>query len=133
RIDEILIRRNRIAELYTKRLNRIENVITLIVPTEIKMSWFVYVVQLNPQKFSRDKRDEVITRLAEKGVNCRDRFPPIHLEPLFVKMFGYKAGDFPITERSSGSTIALPFHNNLTEEEIDYVCSSLAEVLGKLK
>ena len=35
-------------------------------------------------------------------------------------MFGYKKGDFPVTEKVSKGTIALPFFNNLKEEEIDY-------------
>ncbi len=133
RVEDILERRNHIASLYTERLNKIENVITPTVPSEIKMSWFVYVIRLNPEKFSRQERNEIITKLGASGVNCRDRFPPIHLEPLYVQMFGYKEGDFPITERVSGSTIALPFHNNLTEAEIEYVSDTLQAVLESVK
>ncbi len=133
RIDEILTKRNRVAALYSKCLGQIKNIIVPIVPPEIKMSWFVYVIRLNPQEFSREDRDKVIARLAERGVNCRDRFPPIHLEPLYVQMFGYKAGDYPITERVSGSTIALPFHNNLTEAEIKYVSDTLKSALEEIK
>jgi len=44
-------------------------------------------------------------------------------------MFGYKEGDFPITEGIASRTIALPFHNNLTEEEIDYVVSNLNDMM----
>jgi len=40
-----------------------------------------------------------------------------------------KRGDFPITEGISSRTIALPFHNNLTEEEIEYVVSNLDDIL----
>jgi perosamine synthetase len=42
-------------------------------------------------------------------------------------MFGYKEGDFPITEDVTGSTIALLFFNNLKEEQIDYVLEKLKE------
>ena len=35
-------------------------------------------------------------------------------------MFGYKKGDFPITELISDSTIALPFYNNLEENDVKY-------------
>ncbi|MDP3991316.1 MAG: DegT/DnrJ/EryC1/StrS family aminotransferase [Candidatus Colwellbacteria bacterium] len=133
RIEEILARRSQIASLYNERLKKIKNVHIPYVGPEInKMSWFVYVIQLNPEKFSRQERNEVIAKLGKRGVNCRDRFPPIHLEPLYVGTFGYKAGDFPITERVSGATIALPFHNNLTEEEVIYVCDSLEKVLSEI-
>jgi perosamine synthetase len=42
-------------------------------------------------------------------------------------MFGYKEGDFPIAEDVSRRTIALPFFNNLKEEQIDYVVEKLKE------
>ena len=42
-------------------------------------------------------------------------------------MFGYKEGDFPVTEDVGGRTIALPFFNNLKEEQIDYVVEKLKE------
>ena len=42
-------------------------------------------------------------------------------------MFGYKRRDFPITEDVGGRTIALPFFNNLKEEQVDYVVEKLKE------
>jgi len=36
-------------------------------------------------------------------------------------MFGYKEGDFPVTEDVAERTIALPFFSNLKEEQIGYV------------
>ena len=48
-------------------------------------------------------------------------------------MFGYKKGDFPVTEEISDRTIALPFYNNLTEGEIEYVVQRLKYSLEKAK
>jgi len=42
-------------------------------------------------------------------------------------MFGFKEGDFPVTEDVSGRTIALPFFNNLKEEQVDYVVEKVKE------
>jgi len=44
-------------------------------------------------------------------------------------MFGHKKGDFPITECIAERTIALPFYNNLNEEQIEYVVSNLKTIL----
>ncbi|MBN2207660.1 MAG: DegT/DnrJ/EryC1/StrS family aminotransferase, partial [Candidatus Aminicenantes bacterium] len=52
-------------------------------------------------------------------------FPAIHLQPFYRKLFGYRAGDFPLTERAADRTIALPFFNRLTEAEVDAVCRRL--------
>jgi len=37
--------------------------------------------------------------------------------------------DFPITESVAARTIALPFYNNLTEGEIEYVVENLDAIL----
>lgn len=57
-------------------------------------------------------------------------FQPIHLQPFYRERFGYKEGYFPVTEGISSRTIALPFYNNLTEKEIDYVVSNLDDILN---
>ncbi len=46
-------------------------------------------------------------------------------------MYGYKEGDFPITEGVAASTIALPFFNDLTDEQIDYVVEVLSKGIVK--
>lgn len=61
------------------------------------------------------------------GIGCRPYFTPIHLQPFYREMFGYKPCDFPVTERIASSTISLPFHNNLPDEEIDYVVEKVRE------
>jgi perosamine synthetase len=124
RIEEILDKRTKVAGMYGKKLAKIEEVqVPYIAPYVSKMSWFVYVVRLE----RGIDRNKVITFLNEGGVQCKPYFTPIHLQPFYRKMFGYKEGDFPITEDVAGRTIALPFFNNLREEQIDYVVEKLKE------
>ena len=92
------------------------------------MSWFVYVIRL---KRGID-RNKIIKYLNEQGVQCKPYFTPIHLQPFYRKMFGYKEGDFPVTEDVTGRTIALPFFNNLKEEQIDYVVEKLKNSVQRI-
>ncbi len=89
-----------------------------------KRSWFVYVVCL-PDHYSKEDRDEILMKLSKKGIGCNNYFPPIHLQPFYREMCGYDEGDFKITEHISERTIALPFYNNLKQEEIRYVVDML--------
>ena len=124
RIEEILDKRAKVAEMYGEKLVEVEEVqVPFIAPYVSRMSWFVYVVRLE----RGIDRDKVIKYLNEEGVQCKPYFTPIHLQPFYRKMFGYKEGDFPITEDVGGRTIALPFFNNLKEEQIDYVVEKLKE------
>ena len=105
----------------------------LIVPVEADgcdMSWFVFVVCLT-DKFTREHRDAVLQDMKNRGIQVSNYFPPVHLQPFMVERFGYKQGDFPVTESVCKSTIALPFYNNLTEDEVAIVCSQLKESLDK--
>ncbi len=76
-------------------------------------------------------RNQIINRLRHNAVSCSNYFAPIHLQPFYVKMFGYKKGDFSITEHISERTIALPFYNNLNEEQIDYIVKELKSAIGE--
>jgi len=128
RIEEILEKRAKVAEMYGEKLAKVEEVqVPFIAPYVSRMSWFVYVVRLE----RGIERDGVIKYLNEEGVQCKPYFTPIHLQPFYRKMFGYKEGDFPVTEDVTGRTIALPFFNNLKEEQIDYVVEKLKEGIKK--
>jgi perosamine synthetase len=127
RLDEILEKRAKVAEMYNQKFAEIEAVQIPYVSTNTsKMSWFVYVIRLA----DGINREKVMDYLNREGVQCKPYFTPIHLQPFYVDMFGYKKGDFPITEDVSSRTIALPFFTNLQEEQIDYVVQKLKEAIG---
>ena len=97
------------------------------------MSWFVYVIRLDKNIFGVEERNNIILKLRKKGINCRSYFPPIHLEPFYAEMFLQKKGSFPITEKVSDLTIALPFYNNITEKQIEYICETLSSIVKEEK
>ncbi len=133
RLDEILDKRHKVAEMYNQRLQNFELIRLPHENKKMKRSWSVYVVRLI-YSFTGENRDNILKKLQEKGIGCNCYFPPIHLQPLYLKRFTYKKGDFPITEGISERTIALPFYNDLTEMEIDYICSSFKEIVeGEFK
>ncbi len=127
RIEEILEKRERVAQMYNERLKDIDGVEIPHVLPDVKLSWFVYVIRLS-EEYSREDRDQILQELRHKGIGCSDYFQPIHLQP-FYRELGYREGDFPITESIAARTIALPFYNNLSEGEIDYVVSNLKLLL----
>lgn len=124
RLEELLEKRDRVAHAYNQRLQSAEGVrIPFISPRTTRMSWFVYVVRLSPEI----DRDAVMETLASAGIPTRPYFTPIHLQPFYRKLFGFREGDFPIAEAVSRQVLALPFHGRLTEGQIDEVCERLVE------
>jgi perosamine synthetase len=126
RIEELLDRRDRVARMYNERLQGISGVsIPYVAPSTTRMSWFVYVVRLDPAI----DRNAVMARMRARGVACRPYFTPIHLQPFYVERFGYCPGDFPVTEAVAQSTLALPFYNQMDSGTVDAVCETLQQSL----
>lgn len=130
RIKEILKKRGKVAELYNKKLKNIKDLGIPYIEKGNKISWFVYVVKLS-EDFAGKKRDKIIKEMAKKGIQCGDYFKTIHLQPFYKNKFGYKRGDYPVAENISRRTLALPFFNDLKEEEINFVVKNLKEIINK--
>lgn len=129
RIEELIGKRERVARWYTERLQASEFARTpAVCAATTRMSWFVYVVQMKVPVV----RDQAINALAERGIPSRPYFTPIHLQPFYVEKFGYRRGDYPVTETLGDTSLALPFSGVMSEAEVDYVCDTLEEVIRTL-
>jgi perosamine synthetase len=131
RIKEILNKREKVAELYNLKLSGIEEISTLPGFPDIKRSWFVYIVIFS-EKYNNNQRDKIAGELVNRGIGCARYFAPLHLQPFYIDMFGYKKGDFPVTESIGERTLALPFYTGMTEDDIDIVVNNLKDILYHL-
>jgi perosamine synthetase len=138
RIGELLNARDNVAGLYRERLAQLgaqaageNDDHNIVLPCEDsgdeRRGWFVFVVQLP----GGADRDAVISSLAQNGIASKAYLPCIHLLPPYRERFGFEGGEFPIAERVSERSLALPFFTSMTESQVDRVCTALGEALGK--
>ena len=126
RIEDLLLKREQVAQSYDERLARIEGVSApRRAANTTRLGWFVYVIRLDEGV----DRLRVMQHLQQRGIPSRPYFSPIHLQPFYRQRFGHREGDFPITECVAQSTLALPFYGNLPVEQIDLVCARLQEAV----
>jgi len=127
RLDELLTKRGQVATWYEARLSEIPGVEVPVVESDTtRMSWFVYVVRFDPKV----DRDALAKRLGQAGVPARPYFLPIHLQPYMAERFGWREGDFPVTEDLGRRGLAIPFSGTMSEEQVEYVCQTMREVLS---
>jgi len=129
RIEELLLKREQVAEWYGQRLSDTPAVeLYSVEPSTTRMSWFVYVV-----KFALGiDRSAVAHALQARGIPVRPYFAPIHLQPFMVERFGYRPGDFPITEDLGMRGLAIPFSSVMTEGMVEQVCRAIRLVIQAL-
>ncbi len=126
RLEELLRKREQVAEWYRSRLVQIDGVEPPALEAyTTRPSWFVYVIRLD----RGIDRAAVAQRLAERGIPVRPYFLPIHLQPYMVERFGYQRGDFPVTEDLGERGLALPFSGVMEESQVEQVCNTLRQVL----
>ena len=127
RIEELIHKRQQVADWYRQRLEKIAGVKPpTVVPNTTRVSWFVYVVQLDQAL----NRDHVAEKLKTKGIPVRPYFLPIHLQPYMIDLFGYQPGDYPVTEDLGKRGMALPFSGMMTEDQVDQVCQALSDCIA---
>jgi len=126
KIETFLAKREKVAMAYTERLNELSFLRTQVIRPYVRMSWFIYVITLEKGL----DRDNVMKKMAERGIPTRGYFSPMHLQPYIRDMFGFKGGEIPVTEDIAKRTLALPFHNNLSEDEIDEVVEALKDAVS---
>lgn len=126
KIDFLIKERKKIASWYNKFLSKYPDLIQIPVAQKINIhTWFLYVVLLKNK--SSKERDAIIGKMASAGISTKPYFPSIHLFSFYRKSFGYKEGDFPISENVSNKAVALPFYIGLKESDVKYISKKLVE------
>jgi perosamine synthetase len=126
RLAELRQGRDRVASAYRAAFGDRDWLTLPAAGPDESIDWFVYVVRLD----ASIDRDRLIEQLEAAGVPTRPYFSPLHLQPFYRETFGYKPGDFPVTERIAASTLALPFSSRLADEDVAYVAESVVAAVS---
>lgn len=128
RLTENIKKRQQVARWYQDILKNETRLKTFSATEDCNLSWFLFIVHLG-EKYTQKDRDKVMNLMLKAGIQTGVYFAPVHLQPYIARDFGYKDGDFPITEKVSQRTLALPFYGNLSKEKVETVCENLKKCL----
>jgi UDP-2-acetamido-2-deoxy-ribo-hexuluronate aminotransferase len=72
-------------------------------------------------KAGRAKRDQMQKLLAERGIPSMVYYPvPLHVQEAYAP-YGFKKGDFPVSEQCSEEVLSLPMHSELDRAQVEYI------------
>jgi perosamine synthetase len=125
-ISEYVANRNMLAKLYNEELSEIK----WITPQKVRegniSSYYAYNVKL--EDVAPLTRDELMSKLNEKGIETSILYRPVHLQPFYSKLFGFTKGRLPVAELLGEKTLALPLYSCMPAEDIKYVVDMLRQV-----
>ncbi|GFI49520.1 UDP-4-amino-4-deoxy-L-arabinose--oxoglutarate aminotransferase [Lachnospiraceae bacterium] len=79
-----------------------------------------------------EKRDEIIEKLAVRGVSVNVHYKPLPMMTAY-KALGWDIKDFPNAYDYYHNLITFPLHTLLSDEEVEYVCENLREVMREIR
>jgi len=120
KIDHITELRIEHAARFDSLLKDVPQITVPCRQTDVKQVYHIYVVRAQ-------RRDELQQHLIANGVDAKIHYPiPMHLQPASAE-YGYKRGDFPVSETVCDSVISFPVHEFITNEQIDYTVAKIKD------
>jgi len=86
-------------------------------------AWHLFPVQVPPTR-----RDTLLERLAQKGIEASVHFIPVHRHPFFARTAWEEPRD-GIADRLYAGEISLPLFPDMGEDDVAYVAASLEQLL----
>lgn len=122
-LDQWNDKRRKHARLYEQLLRDVNGVRTPIEADYATHIYHIYTIRAN-------SRDALMEFLRDKGIQCGIHYPvPIHLQDAY-RFLGYAQGDFPVAEACAREFISLPMYAELSQEQIEKVCSEIRSFSG---
>ncbi len=130
-MDKINSIRKNIFDRYYKGLHDLEKegkIQLPVIPHDCVSNYHMFYIMLE----NEIQRNDLINHLKQQGITSVFHYVPLHSSPMGLQL-GFKEGDLPVTENISRRLLRLPFYNDMTEEEQDYVIDSIGSFLrGKV-
>tara|TARA_Y100000590_G_scaffold468188_1_gene649907 strand:+ start:1036 stop:2187 length:1152 start_codon:yes stop_codon:yes gene_type:complete len=127
KLEQLLSERAKWANWYNQNLNDISWLNLPKVPKYSDHSWQAYVVVVN-ESSSPASRNKIMEYLMEEGISTRPGTHAVTNLKYYKSTFNIKADQFCIANKLENSTLALPLHNRMTEEDFLYISDVLHRI-----
>jgi aminotransferase EvaB len=123
RLNGYVARRRELAARYDTLLRR-SGLRLPVTAANNSHAYYLYVVR-------HPERDKIMKALAKRDIVVNVSYPwPVHTMKGY-EYLGWKSGDLPETEEAAKEIFSLPMYPTLSNEEQDFVCAALHEILQR--
>lgn len=131
RYEDLLEKRRAIFKVYSDILSKEDFSIIPFTKDDngTETSYHLYLYRV--KGFNEAKRNEVISRLAEKGIATNVHYKPLPMLTLY-KNLGYDIKDYPNAYAQYENEISLPVYTKLSLEDAEYVAREVVKVIKEL-
>jgi perosamine synthetase len=122
-LDGLVVQRRRNAALYNELLMKVPGIVLPPEASNVESAFWMYSILVGDE-FGMT-RDQLRWFLADKGIETRTFFIPIHFQPIYYAT--YKGQRYPVAEDLCRRGLYLPSSSSMSKEEIRYVTEAVKE------
>jgi dTDP-4-amino-4,6-dideoxygalactose transaminase len=127
KFDKLMNIRRNICKRYYENLKKYNFIIFPVKEEDLEYS-SCHLLCIQIKDFIEQERDKLINHLSDLNIAMNVHFKPLPLLTAY-KNLGYNIEEFNCSNNIYKNVISLPLHYDLTEQEIDYVCNSIVDVI----
>lgn len=126
RLDDILARRKRVEAFYHEEMQSFEGIKPPYVAEGVDaVHWMLYVVHLG-KRFAMSARNQIVDDLDANAIEAAPYSVPL-VHDFHYQQLGWKRGALSNTDRISDRALALPFHGELSADEVRFIVATLKD------
>ncbi|MBU6415269.1 DegT/DnrJ/EryC1/StrS family aminotransferase [Patescibacteria group bacterium] len=131
KIDEFWKRRQEIWQTYQDAFQGLPVFLPAPVEANTRHAYHLYTLLLDLDNLTIT-RDQFLDCMTKRNIGVGVHYIALHLHPYYQQRFGYKPGDFPVSEWISERTVSIPLSPKLTyEDDLGYVIEAVREIFNK--
>jgi dTDP-4-amino-4,6-dideoxygalactose transaminase len=130
-LDAFIERRTELAKRYDEALEGWDQIFLPQRPCyDHKHAWHQFAIRINPEK-AKMSRDDFIEEMKKHNIGAGLQFSAVHLYEFYKKAYGYKEGDFPISEKVGQTIVSLPLFPSMSENDQERVIRTMQKIFGR--
>ena len=115
KVSKFIKRRNEIHDRYINKLSNLDWLTLPSIPLNVTSSYYMFHVQL-------EDRDNFAKYLRQEGIYTTFRYYPLHWVDFYKS-----ESTLPNTEKAANTTLCLPIHQNLTDDEVGFIIKKIKQ------
>lgn len=126
KLDWFIQRRREIAKQYDESLSNINYVKTPEVQNSVNHAYHLYPLQIDFDKLQITKQN-FFDLMKQIGINLQVHYIPVHIQPYYKNHYGFKLGDYPVSEKLYEKEVSLPIYPDLLNKDISFVIENVLD------
>ncbi len=128
RAESMRKERERCARYYMKHLSELDQIDLPLLHVDTKdHAWHLFGIILNNK--AKVSRERFIQLMNEHSIGTSVHYKPLHRMTYYRDRYNLDVRDFPDAERAWQGCVSLPIYPSLSDEDLEYVCSTIRDIL----